>query len=203
MEGKGNDGKGDIPERDLWTTKQDLWDTLNRQYKFEFDCCANKENSKCIAFSGNFETCGEILEVCWINPPFSKSAEMFTHFFKVVRKGIAIYRCDNMETKVWQDIILKHSEWVFIPSGRVSYTPFEIGDMRGGRGTRFPSALIGIGLEPPCELNGTVLFVKKMSGVNGTVSEIIKGVRHIIAEEQYSCGECEHIMEYLKGLVRE
>ena len=36
-----------------------------------------------------------------------------------------------------------------------------------------------------------------------TVSEIIKGVRHIIAEEQYSCGECEHIMEYLKGLVRE
>jgi hypothetical protein len=36
-----------------------------------------------------------------------------------------------------------------------------------------------------------------------TVSEIIKGVRHTIAEKQYSCGECEHIMEYLKGLVRE
>ena len=24
MEGKGNDGKGDTPERDLWRTKQEL-----------------------------------------------------------------------------------------------------------------------------------------------------------------------------------
>jgi predicted nucleic acid-binding Zn ribbon protein len=32
------------------------------------------------------------------------------------------------------------------------------------------------------------------------INEVIAGVKHIIAEEHYTCGECEHIMSYLKGL---
>jgi hypothetical protein len=31
----------------------------------------------------------------------------------------------------------------------VAYNPFEVGNMRNGNGTRFPSALIGIGLDIP------------------------------------------------------
>ena len=31
---KGNNGKGNIPERDLWETPQELWDKLNKQYNF-------------------------------------------------------------------------------------------------------------------------------------------------------------------------
>jgi hypothetical protein len=77
---------------------------------------------------------------------------------KVIKKGIAIFRCDNMETKVWQEVILKNADWIFIPKGRVSYTPFDVGNMRNGMGTRFPSALIGIGVNPPKEFEGVVLF---------------------------------------------
>jgi hypothetical protein len=165
MEGKGNDGKGDIPERDLWQTKQEVWDKLDKQYNFEFDCCANKENSKCKNFSDDFEKWDEILRVCWMNPPFSNSLKMFEHFFKVVKQGVAIFRCDNMETKVWQEIILKKADWIFIPKGRVSYTPFEVGNMRDGNGTRFPSALIGIGVNPPKEFEGRVLFTKQSEEV--------------------------------------
>jgi len=51
MEGKGNDGKGDTPERDLWKTKQELFDSLDKQYNFTFDCCANEENKKCVNFT--------------------------------------------------------------------------------------------------------------------------------------------------------
>jgi hypothetical protein len=100
MKGKGNDGKGDNTERDLWNN-------LNKQYNFTFDCCANKDNTKCYQFSDDFkEIKKENLEmgVCWMNPPFSISKEMFIHFFNVVNKGVAIYRCDNMETQVWQDM---------------------------------------------------------------------------------------------------
>ena len=32
MVNQGNDGKGNIPERDLWETKQELFDKLNNQY---------------------------------------------------------------------------------------------------------------------------------------------------------------------------
>ena len=164
MEGKGNDGKGDTPERDLWRTKQELFDSLDKQYNFTFDCCANEENKKCVNFTSDFlSRQKDYLEddICWMNPPFSKSNQMFEHFFNVVSKGVAIFRCDNMETKVWQDIILKNAEWVFIPKGRVSYTPFEVGNMRDGNGTRFPSALIGIGVDVPKGFQGRILLINK------------------------------------------
>jgi site-specific DNA-methyltransferase (adenine-specific) len=168
MEGKGNDGKGDIPERDLWETKQELFDILDSQYGFNFDCCASQENKKCPNFTDDFLSREQNYledDICWMNPPFSKSQIMFEHFFKVVKRGVAIFRCDNMETKVWQDTILKYADWIFIPKGRVSYTPFEVGNMRNGNGTRFPSALIGIGLDMPKNIQGKTLFVKQIMEV--------------------------------------
>lgn len=154
---KGNNGSGDIPERDLWETRQDFFNILNNQYNFEFDCCANDKNTKCKEFSNNFKSILELNKICWMNPPFSDSLNMFEHFFKVVKSGVAIFRCDNMETKVWQQIILKNADWIFIPKGRISYTPFEVGEMRSGSGTRFPSALIGIGVLYPKEIEGIIL----------------------------------------------
>lgn len=160
MEGKGNDGKGNVPERDLWETKQEIWDSLNKQFNFTFDCCATANNTKCYKWTNDFLNWFNQEEMCWMNPPFSKAKKMFKHFFKVVNKGVAIYRCDNMETKVWQDVILKYADWVFIPKGRISYTPFDTGNMRNGMGSRFPSALIGVGVETPKGFKGRILFTK-------------------------------------------
>ena len=159
---KGNDGTGNIPERDTWETPQALWDELNKQYKFTFDCCADKKNTKCKSYCTNFAglvigcfTIYDKDEKCWMNPPFSKAYDMFEHFFKVVTKGVAIYRCDNMETAIWQDVILKGADWVFIPKGRISY------EGKVGKGSRFPSALIGKGVPVPNLTNGIILEVRK------------------------------------------
>ena len=149
---KGNNGTGNTIERDEWQTPQWLFNKLDEQYNFSFDCCANKKNTKCGIWHNDF--LNKLINresVCWMNPPFSKAYEMFEHFFKVVGEGVCIYRCDNMETKIWQDIILKHATWVFIPKGRISYEGME------GKGSRFPSALIGFNVEPPKELNGRLL----------------------------------------------
>lgn len=152
---KGNDGTGNVVERDDWQTPQWLFDKLHSQYTFIFDCCATRENSKCAMYSPNFKVIEKDLGYTfWMNPPFSLAREMFEHFFKVVEKGISIYRCDNMETKLWQEVILKNADWVFIPQGRISYEGKE------GTGSRFPSALIGKGLDAPKELEGYTLFVK-------------------------------------------
>lgn len=159
---KGNNGTGNIIERDDWQTPQWLFDKLHKQYKFKFDCCASKETTKLDSWSENFElTSGSIIKntICWMNPPFSKAEDMFKHFFEVVSNGIAIYRCDNLETGLWQKHILKNVDWVFIPKGRISYEGKE------GTGSRFPSALIGIGLDAPKELEGYTLFVKNAKGV--------------------------------------
>ena len=47
---KGNDGTGNIEERDDWETPQWLFDILNAQYNFDFDCCADDKNTKCHAW---------------------------------------------------------------------------------------------------------------------------------------------------------
>ena len=100
---KGNNGSGNTPSRDGWRTPKRLFDTLNSQYVFTFDCCASSENSKCAVYSTNFEEEVCIYDRAWMNPPFSKAKAMFIQFFKVVKQGVAIYRCDNLETDRWQD----------------------------------------------------------------------------------------------------
>ena len=156
---KGNNGSGNIASRDTWQTPQRLWNKLDEEYRFNMDCCASIENKKTLAFYSDFKVHdrSELLNrICWMNPPFSKAYEMFKHFFKVVDQGVAIYRCDNMETKIWQDIILKHADWIFIPKGRISYEGME------GRGSRFPSALIGVGVRKPKLNNGCILDINKI-----------------------------------------
>jgi hypothetical protein len=82
---------------------------------------------------------------------------MFEYFFKVVKKGVAIYRCDNLETGLWQKIIFPNADWIFFPKGRVNYEGLD------GSGSRFPSALIGIGLGYPKNIDGFVLHKPKVN----------------------------------------
>jgi site-specific DNA-methyltransferase (adenine-specific) len=152
---KANNGSGNTIERDNWETPDWLFELLNKQYNLKFDCCATKKNRKCENHSNNFKEIKGTTLNAWMNPPFSKAYEMFHHFFKVIQWGVAIYRCDNMETKIWQDIILPSADWIFLPKARINYVGHD------GHGARFPSALIGIGVEPPKEIEGSVLIIKK------------------------------------------
>jgi len=149
----GNDGKGNISLRDSWRTPDWIFAPLHKQYGFEFDCCSSIGNNKCLTYSSDFESVEKVEGIAWMNPPFSIAYIMFEHFFKTVKKGIAIYRCDNLETGVWQRIIFSKANWIFIPDRRVNYEGLE------GEGARFPSALIGIGVEAPKNITGTLLRI--------------------------------------------
>jgi len=156
---KANNGKGNTPLRDEWETPQKLFDTLNDQYKFRFDCCANENNHKTWKYSDNFlDIINTKKRLCWMNPPFSKAYKMFECFFKIVNKGVAIYRCDNMETKIWQELIFPNATWVFIPNRRIAYEGME------GNGSRFPSALIGLNVKEIKDLGGITLTPSEKRG---------------------------------------
>ena len=154
---KANNGTGNIADRDEWETDQELWETLHDQYGFSFDCCANKNNAKTPLYSNDFLAENGGILTGWMNPPFSKALSMFEHFFKIVVEGVAIYRCDNMETNVWQDVIFKNADWVFIPKGRIKYNGLD------GKRSRFPSALIGFGVPPPKNMTGVTMVIKEAS----------------------------------------
>ena len=139
--------------RDEWETPQELFDTLNNQYNFDVDCCANELNKKCERWSNNFEgvKVTSNRSTYWMNPPYSTSWRMFEHFFKIVKKGVAIYRCDNLETAVWHKLIFPNVDWIFIPNKRIRYMCCD--------NPYFPSALIGVGVEPPKNIKGIILKV--------------------------------------------
>ncbi|MFW9875395.1 MAG: DNA N-6-adenine-methyltransferase [Candidatus Thorarchaeota archaeon] len=150
---KANNGKGNTVLRDDWETPSEIYDPLNKQFHFLIDCCANYKNTKTATFYDDFESIRhEIKDICWMNPPFSKAWNMISHFFKVVKKGVFIYRCDNLETGIWQKIIHPNCDWIFIPRGRVNYEGLD------GSGARFPSALVGVGLKYPKYIEGIILF---------------------------------------------
>jgi hypothetical protein len=151
---KANNGSGNIPERDEWQTPNELMNKLDEQYCFGFDCCSKKMFFD-LPYSKDFlkEKCLDGY-ICWMNPPFSKAKDMFNHFFKVVVCGVAIYRCDNFETDIWQNVIFPNATWVFIPDHRVVYEGLN------GSGARFPSALIGLNVDTPIGLKGVCLKVK-------------------------------------------
>jgi len=152
---KANNGSGNLSERDEWETPNWLFDILNKQYNFSIDCCSTKNNTKCIGrFKDFLLHIGDNRYVYWINPPFSKAKEILEHFFKIVNRGVGIYRCDNLETFIWQKIIFTKVDWVFIPDKRIAYE-----GLIGG-GCRFPSALFGVNLPPPKNINGTLLKIK-------------------------------------------
>lgn len=157
---KANNGTGDNHLRDGWRTPSELFNPLYNQYKFGFDCCADVKNKLCDKFSDNFENINTIEEVAWMNPPFSIAWKMFDHFFKVVKKGVAIYRCDNMESGIWQKLIFKKCSWIFIPNRRVCYEGID------GEGPRFPTAIIGVGIDVPDRISGTILEVKLKTELN-------------------------------------
>lgn len=151
---KGNNGTGNNESRDDWETPQWLFDILNKQYNFETDCCASEHNFKCDEYFDKFEKAVIVNYIAWINPPFSKAKEMIEHFFKVVIKGVGIYRCDNMETEIWS-LIFKKADWIFIFNKRICY------EGHSGKGARFGSALFGIGVPPPKNLEGSLLIIGK------------------------------------------
>ena len=61
----------DSPE---WSTPQDLFDKLNKEFNFTLDVCATKENAKCRNFiSKDMDGLWQSWKgICWMNPPYGK-----------------------------------------------------------------------------------------------------------------------------------
>jgi len=59
----------------LWSTPQDFFDELNKEFNFTLDVCATPENAKCHKYftkeqDGLSQDWGE--EICYMNPPYGK-----------------------------------------------------------------------------------------------------------------------------------
>ena len=153
MSGRNSNTSAERKAKDDWRTPRWLWDILNEQYRFEIDCAASEENHLCPLWIGAREGTQPVglvsQKLCgWVNPPFS-DPWMLQNFWISLHKRVGIYRCDNLETKVWQQLIWPNVDWVFFFFHRINYEGHE------GKGAMFPSAIFSKGCPPPVGLEGT------------------------------------------------
>jgi len=110
---------------DLWSTPQDYFDIVSKEFDFTLDVCAIAENAKCKDFySPGQNGLAQLWHgVCWMNPPYGrtigkwvKKAFDSTHYGTVV-VGLLPARTD---TKWFHDYIYGKAEVRFI-RGRLKF----------------------------------------------------------------------------------
>jgi phage N-6-adenine-methyltransferase len=124
-----------------WSTPDDVFRPLQKEFGFDMDVCAEKWNAKCTKY---FDPVTDGLSqkwtgVCWMNPPFGKEIEKWIKkAFLESKKGCTVVCLvpARTETGWWHDYCLK-GEIRFI-RGRIHFT-----DCNGKTGRpRFGNAIV-------------------------------------------------------------
>lgn len=146
---------------DEWETPPELFHKLNAVYSFKIDLAASNLNRKCETFyskeDSSLEKDWSKLPVSWLNPPFSMAKKFFnkaaTH-----KNLVCIYKSANLETRLWQEIIIPNASWICFLKGRTNYI-----NSKGvkSNGVTFGSALIGYGVKSLAFNLGVIWELKK------------------------------------------
>mgnify|MGYP001820679721 FL=1 len=137
-----------MSEKMDWETPQDLFDELDREFRFEVDVCATEENSKCAVFIDEasdgldaiwhqIEVMGQIPGVFWMNPPYGREiGKWMKKAYEESQKGCTVVCLvpSRTDTKWWHDYAMKADEIRYI-KGRLKF---------GGakNSAPFPSAIV-------------------------------------------------------------
>ena len=110
-----------------WETPQNLYDYLNRDYRFTLDPCSTKENTKCEKFFTEEE---DGLSKSWqgekvfMNPPYGRDIkEWIKKAYEEGQKPNTIVVClipSRTDTKYWHDYCMKAWKIHFI-KGRLKF----------------------------------------------------------------------------------
>lgn len=109
-------------ESDLWQTPKDLYDDLNREFKFDYDVCQNGTNGLA-PYLGDYFTSNYSHCVCFMNPPYSNPTKFVNRAIELTKDGVVtvcLLKCDT-STKLFHDVFLSKYEVRFL-KGRLKFT---------------------------------------------------------------------------------
>ena len=128
-------------ETDLWATPQEFFDTLDKEFHFSLDACANMDNTKCALFysqedDGLSKNWHLDATTVWMNPPYGREISRWLAKANEQSKLGCTVVClvpARTDTRWWHDYCIQH-EVRFI-KGRLKF---------GGHknSAPFPSAVV-------------------------------------------------------------
>ena len=116
-----------------WETPQELFDELNKEFDFNLDVCATKENAKCKKYftkkdDGLHQEWGQYR--CWMNPPYGSEIGMWVQHAAFTNLCVSLLPA-RTDTRWFHDYIYKNprAEIRFLKgrlrfSGQKSAAPF-------------------------------------------------------------------------------
>jgi phage N-6-adenine-methyltransferase len=126
-------------QTDLWSTPQNFFDVLDKEFHFTLDVCATQENTKCWDYFTEKEDGLQqnwSNDICWMNPPYGREiGKWIQKAYKSSLEGATVVCLipARTDTAWWHDYVTK-GEIRFI-RGRLKF----------GSATNsapFPSALV-------------------------------------------------------------
>jgi len=109
-----------------WETPNYVFNSLNKEFRFQIDVCATAENAKCKKY---FDKKADGLKSewspfrCWMNPSYGRSiSSWMKKAFNESQRG-ALVVClipSRSDTKWWHNWVMKSSEIRFV-SGRLNF----------------------------------------------------------------------------------
>ena len=124
---------------DEWPTPDYVFNTLNEEFHFTLDVCADDDNHKTPAYFTKKE---DGLKqnwsgICWMNPPYGREISKWVEkAYKSSLGGGTVVVCllpARTDTKWWRDYVMCSSELRFI-SGRIKFG-------NAPQGAPFPSVI--------------------------------------------------------------
>ncbi len=124
---------------DLWATPQWLFDELDREFGFDLDVCATRENTKCSRFITE-QSDGLRQEwhgTCWMNPPYGAAIGLWIHKAWQSAQAGAVVVCllpARTDTAWFHDYVMEATEIRFL-RGRLKFND-------GDDSAPFPSMVV-------------------------------------------------------------
>jgi phage N-6-adenine-methyltransferase len=123
----------------LWSTPQDFFDRLNREFHFTLDPCTDGTNAKCPHY---FTEADDGLAQTWaphvvfMNPPYSQIAAWIRKAYEEAQAGATVVALipSRTDTRYWHDYVMKADEIRFV-KGRLKFG-------EGRNSAPFPSAVV-------------------------------------------------------------
>lgn len=129
-------------ESNEWETPQELYDELNKEYKFTLDPCATEKSAKCDKYYTKEDDglskdwSGEIV---FMNPPYGREIPKWIKKASETKSAVVVCLIPSRtDTKYWHNYIFKSAHKVMFIKGRLKFK----GDQKGSGSAPFPSAIV-------------------------------------------------------------
>lgn len=108
---------------DLWSTPQDFFEKLNREFNFTIDVCAIPENAKCKKYFTPFDDglSQEWTGVCWCNPPYGREIGKWVQKAATSNAVVVMLLPARTDTKWFHTWCLPFADEIRFLQGRLKF----------------------------------------------------------------------------------